>query len=316
MNKKVKESRAKLRKRVNGQPRFVYNELPKEYVAPKYFTQFPNSILDNITAYTPAEFKVLSFIVRKTCGFRKAHDRVSLSQISENTGISRKGVTDCLDSLVEKKALGVFKASPKGNRYWILNDDGSQAEFCTINMEESSSEEEVTHFTTTDKTVESGELITPLSPKVVNSVHTQNKEYKEIEEKRIPKNSEDKNYRKSPIGNRGKEYPPLVDLSDKRFELLEKYSKLLQKQKNFSRANFIDNVALDAKYTGNFKSCSLEYLENAIAISEKYLEFSQKDKSTSEKRKYNKKPKTNDVPIWSYANSDDFWAGKITLNRA
>jgi hypothetical protein len=73
---------------------------------------------------------------------------------------------------------------------------------------------------------------------------------------------------------------------------------------------------LDAKYTGNFKSCSLEYLENAIAISEKYLEFSQKDKSTSEKRKYNKKPKTNDVPIWSYANSDDFWAGKITLNRA
>ena len=44
--------------------------------------------------------QVLYFILRKTYGYQKKEDQISLSQIQEGTGMSRRNVIYCLQNLV------------------------------------------------------------------------------------------------------------------------------------------------------------------------------------------------------------------------
>lgn len=48
---------------------------------------------------SPSEFKLLYFIARKTIGFRKFKDRISLSQFEQGTHLTRKTVLKSLKSL-------------------------------------------------------------------------------------------------------------------------------------------------------------------------------------------------------------------------
>jgi phage replication O-like protein O len=50
-----------------------------------------------------AEFKVLAAIMRKTFGWNKSSDRISLSQLEDMTGLSRQGVINALHG---KKNIG------------------------------------------------------------------------------------------------------------------------------------------------------------------------------------------------------------------
>jgi phage replication O-like protein O len=64
------------------------------------FTQIPNVFFDYwMKKLSPAEFKVLMYIGRKTWGWRKNHDEISLSQMEEMTGLSRKGITKVMEKL-------------------------------------------------------------------------------------------------------------------------------------------------------------------------------------------------------------------------
>jgi phage replication O-like protein O len=77
-------------------------------------TQIPDVILDKWMAeLSGAEFKVLLYVARRTYGFGKVSDRISLSQIADGitkrdgtvldrgTGISRSSVARALNSLIE-----------------------------------------------------------------------------------------------------------------------------------------------------------------------------------------------------------------------
>jgi len=74
-------------------------------------TQLPNIIIDYwMPRLTDGEFKVLIAIARKTYGWRKKSDTISLRQIEEMTGLSRKGITKMLDSLIAKTLIIKIKS--------------------------------------------------------------------------------------------------------------------------------------------------------------------------------------------------------------
>lgn len=59
--------------------------------APNY-TQFPNALIMLMPEMGEAELKVTLAIARKTFGWHKDEDKLSLSQLMELTGLSRQGV--------------------------------------------------------------------------------------------------------------------------------------------------------------------------------------------------------------------------------
>lgn len=77
------------------------------------FTQTPNVFYDEIMADLGyAELKCLLYIFRRTYGFHKQSDRISLSQfvdgiegLDKGTGLAKKNVYPALESLVEKKLV-------------------------------------------------------------------------------------------------------------------------------------------------------------------------------------------------------------------
>mgnify|MGYP003427301314 FL=1 len=74
------------------------------------YTQLPNVILDE---YLPlmgiAELKVVMFVARKTFGWQKEDDKISLSQMEDATGLSRQGVIDGVNSAIERGVLSRFQ---------------------------------------------------------------------------------------------------------------------------------------------------------------------------------------------------------------
>ncbi len=73
-------------------------------------TQVPNVVFDKLlTTLTFGEFKVLMVIIRQTYGWidqrtgkRKSRDRISHGQFMQKTGLSRRMVSQTLQSLISK----------------------------------------------------------------------------------------------------------------------------------------------------------------------------------------------------------------------
>jgi len=84
-------------------------------------TQIPNIIFDQFMAkMSHAEFKIVMAVARKTYGWHKDKDRISLTQIIELTGVSRQKILDSiksLDWLIESHQTG--SKSGKTNTYSI-----------------------------------------------------------------------------------------------------------------------------------------------------------------------------------------------------
>lgn len=70
------------------------------------YTQVPNIILDEwMKTMHASSFMVLMVICRKTLGWRKEYDKISISQIMELTGLSNKTITLALKELTDKKLI-------------------------------------------------------------------------------------------------------------------------------------------------------------------------------------------------------------------
>jgi phage replication O-like protein O len=92
-------------------------------------TQIPDVILDHwIGVLSGAEFKVLLYVARRTYGFGKDADNISLNQIAagmrrrdgtllnRGTGLSRSGVKIACNLLIEKRILIRTSRTAKGSR--------------------------------------------------------------------------------------------------------------------------------------------------------------------------------------------------------
>jgi phage replication O-like protein O len=84
------------------------------YPAPNY-TQVPNILLDeHIQQMSDAELRVTLAIVRKTIGWQKRRDKISLTQLEELTGMSRQGVINGVEAGLSR---GTISRIPDGNGY-------------------------------------------------------------------------------------------------------------------------------------------------------------------------------------------------------
>ena len=94
-------------------------------------TQIPNLILDLvIPLVSEAEARCLLYICRRTFGFHKRYDSISLSQFEKGirsrqkgqldygTGMSRPGVVYALKNLIKAEVIFMRKNS-RGNRYML-----------------------------------------------------------------------------------------------------------------------------------------------------------------------------------------------------
>lgn len=122
--------------------------------------QIPNSVIDELLAkLTCAELKCYLFVVRKTKGWNKESDSISVSQFMEVTGLSNRSVITACESLVEMGLLERSGGERKLNTYSVKAFDFSES------GEKSSSVKSGENFS------ESGEKSTP---DLVKKVHTQN----------------------------------------------------------------------------------------------------------------------------------------------
>lgn len=84
------------------------------YPAPN-FTQIPNLLLeDHIKAMTEAEMRVALAIARKTFGWHKRQDKLSLSQLMDLTGMSRQGVINGIEAGI---ARGIIRREQCGQSF-------------------------------------------------------------------------------------------------------------------------------------------------------------------------------------------------------
>jgi phage replication O-like protein O len=70
------------------------------------YIKIPVEVLDDPTL-SPAEFRIILHIIRKTYGFQKQSDGMSFSQISEATGLSRRTVIDTVKRLQDRKMISL-----------------------------------------------------------------------------------------------------------------------------------------------------------------------------------------------------------------
>ena len=78
------------------------------------FIPIPNSIFDKyLGELTSSEFSVLMAIIRKTWGWNKTEDRISVSQISSMTNYSKPTIIKSLSSL---EKIGIISTKKRHNR--------------------------------------------------------------------------------------------------------------------------------------------------------------------------------------------------------
>jgi len=95
------------------------------------FTPIANEILERLvnTALLGSEFQVLLFIIRKTYGYHKKKDRISLTQFEKGTGLSRPTVVKTLKNLMSRNMIikivlpndNVEYTFVKDHEDWVVN---------------------------------------------------------------------------------------------------------------------------------------------------------------------------------------------------
>lgn len=73
------------------------------------YTKIANEILEALASHrlSGQEYQIVLFIIRKTFGFNKTCDFISMGQISKITGINRPLVSRILNKLIEKNIISV-----------------------------------------------------------------------------------------------------------------------------------------------------------------------------------------------------------------
>lgn len=105
------------------------------------FTQVPNCFFDEIMPQLGhAEIKCLLYIIRRTYGFHRSSDRISLSQfesgisgLDKGTGLAKKNIYKALETLVDKNVIKKVMINNINSYSLVINDDielGTQSNTC------------------------------------------------------------------------------------------------------------------------------------------------------------------------------------------
>jgi phage replication O-like protein O len=82
------------------------------------YTPIANEVVEAFskTSLGFGEWRVLWVVLRRTYGWRKKKDKISISQIQEMTGLSRRMVVYCLQNLEAKKMITIIRKRGRGNK--------------------------------------------------------------------------------------------------------------------------------------------------------------------------------------------------------
>ena len=99
------------------------------FISPRY-TQVPDELFDELMSHlSGAELKVLLYIIRRTFGFKKDVDNISLNQIckgiitrdgevlDKGTGLSQQSVITALKGLIASNAIVAKRRTSKERGY-------------------------------------------------------------------------------------------------------------------------------------------------------------------------------------------------------
>ncbi len=103
-----------------------YQDTIRPFARQGHYTVLDNFILDRIMPnVSPTEWKVLCFIIRKTVGWHKDEDKLSISQIKDGTGInSRTTISNAVSNLEKAGYVLVHRpADQKTSNTYSLNSD-------------------------------------------------------------------------------------------------------------------------------------------------------------------------------------------------
>ena len=104
---------------------------------PPNYTQTPNEIFDELLKTLGfAELKVLMVIIRKTFGWHKVRDRISLTQLENHTGLKRDHIIRASRSLASKKHITRYVEGTLGNQstyYELVIDEDSNNSYRVSN---------------------------------------------------------------------------------------------------------------------------------------------------------------------------------------
>ena len=104
------------------------NEYENSIIFSPNCVQIPNNLCDYwMSRLTPAEFKVIICLYRKCFAWYEVQKKISLSQIQEMTGLSRKGIIENIKSLVN---YGLIGKKQFGSENEIVN-----YEVCCVSLE-------------------------------------------------------------------------------------------------------------------------------------------------------------------------------------
>lgn len=99
------------------------------------FTQVPNEFLDDwVHKIDPMEAKVMLVIYRKTFGWHKVRDQISISQLEKCTGHGKQAILKAVKGLIEKGAIRKIVEGPPGEQktYYevVMEDDSNNSDPC------------------------------------------------------------------------------------------------------------------------------------------------------------------------------------------
>lgn len=90
------------------------------------FTKMPNSLYDAILMQrlSITQERALLYIIRKTHGFNKADDMISISRMAEDTGFTRQAMMNAVRDL---ENMGIIKRGKmrRGRAYYMSVQDPS-----------------------------------------------------------------------------------------------------------------------------------------------------------------------------------------------
>jgi len=96
------------------------------------YIKIANEIIDALVGYRLAgeQMQCLLFVLRKTYGFNKKSDAISIVQFCQTTGMKRENVYRAISSLVAKKILKCSNNDTKGSKVYEFNKNYNQWSAC------------------------------------------------------------------------------------------------------------------------------------------------------------------------------------------
>lgn len=123
-----------------------------------------------------AELKVVMFVARKTFGWQKEDDKISLSQMEDATGLSRQGVIDGVNAAIERGVLCRVQVGQGFLYHLNIDENVTSQDSRLVKPVDQSSE-----LTSQDSRLELVKPVDQSEQKLVKPVDTQKKDIKEIE---------------------------------------------------------------------------------------------------------------------------------------